>query len=333
MTMEALTGPTIARDAPIDVGIIVNLNAREHRGRGEAPVREVRAWAGDAKVVATKTRAEADHALASFVREGVNVVAVAGGDGTLHHAVQSLRRGPERFHGALAQLPSGTLNIVARATSGDVRAWLRALAGRPFGAMNRRALDVLEVTSPSVGTKWGFVFGSEMVKNALELYDHFGGGYTGLSRFLLEAGRGYLFRTELWERESWRLTPPRDAVTVDGSTMPTYSAVVAATCELAVAGGVVRALSRPGGNGFSARVVTETRTGPLLALIPTLMREGNSPGVRAFAGARQLTLRGAFTLDGETYGTSSRDGAAGEELRVRLGEPVSLVGQPASESA
>lgn len=313
-----------APDALVKLGVIVNVNARGHRAHGPGDVRELAALAAGSRVVATASRGEAEHALDDLVRSGVNVVAVSGGDGTLHHALHALRRDGRLFHGALLPLPSGTLNIVSRAVTNNARALLQRLRGVPFAATTRHGLDVLDVSHASIGTRSGFVFGSEMVKNALELYDRFGGGYMGLSRFLFEAGRGYVWNTELWKQESWRLVPPRSGVSVDGVHMPRYSAVVAATCELAVAGGAVRALS-PSVGGFTTRVVTESRTGPLLKLIPTLMREGDAPGVREFRAASRIELEGAFTLDGETYGASSRDGAGGQRVSVTLGQPVQIV--------
>lgn len=310
-----------APDAPVRVALVANPNAGQLRGRADERVRELSALAGGAPLVASNDPAESAERTKALLRDGVNVLAVAGGDGTLHHTVQGLAKWP----GALLPVPDGTLNIVARAAAADPLEALLRIGGRRFGEVPRRELATLRVGSPSQGTRTGFVFGSEMVKNALELYDRFGGGYAGLSRFLVEVGRGYLFKTRLWREESWRLTPPVRGCSVDGREVPTYAAVVAATCELAVARGTVRALSPRDPEGFSARIVTETRLGPLLGLIPTLMREGAAEGVVEEHGVRELRLDGAYTLDGEVYGASSPGGASGEPLTVRAGPPVRLV--------
>ncbi len=309
---------TFRPDAPVRIAMVANPNARQVRARTEARVRELAALSGGAPVVTSSDPAESAARTRSLLRTGVNVLAVAGGDGTLHHTLQTLRDWP----GVLLPVPDGTLNIVSRAAAADPEGALARLSGRTFGEVRAREVPTLEVHHPHIGVRRGFVFGSEMVRSALELYDRFGGGYGGLSRFLMEVGRGYLFKTRLWHEESWRLTPPVHGCAVDGEEFSRYSAIVATTCELAIGGGRVRALSPRLDGGFSLRVVTETRLGALLSLIPTLMREGEASGVAERHGVQTLRLEGAFTLDGELYGTSSREGASGSPLTVSAGPRV-----------
>jgi hypothetical protein len=345
--------PAPALDAPIRLGLILNPAARSLRAGGQGALRALAEAAGEgAPVVETATRDEASLALRRLVLvERVNVLAVAGGDGTLHHTINALLA-LARERGAAGEplatprvlpLRGGTLNIIARGvspTSDGPAASLGRLASSMRGAalsrVPTRRLPLLRVDGEGGGdARYGCIFGSEMVKNALELYDRFGGGYEGLSRFLFEAVRGYLFNTSLWKQEGWRLTPPPFGLHLHGPRqgllprsieaehapprpVPGYAAAVASTVDLTLGNGLVRTLRRaPHHDGFFARIITEARTGPLLKLIPALMREVKLDEVIDEPEARGIDLHGAFTLDGECYGQSSRAPEPPPPLRVR----------------
>lgn len=316
-----------APSAPLRLGVLINLNAKGLKQSGGSAVRAITARAGaEAEVITTRDMPEASAALSGMLRRGVNVLALVGGDGTVHHSLQGLQHGGGVWPGAVLPIPQGTLNILASSLAREgSKNTLRSLSGGCWGELPRKAQRLLRVTGERSGRRHGCLFGSEMVRHAIELYDRFGGGYGGLSRLLLETTRGYLFETELWKRESWRLTPPRSGVTVDGRALAAYSAVVVATCDLAVARGAIRALSPPGERGFSARVITETRTKALLRMIPALMRQGLPPGVSEFPQAERVELRGAYTLDGECCGEPSADGVEGERLTVEIGGEIQLL--------
>jgi hypothetical protein len=276
----------------------------------------------------TGSVAEAQLAVREMLARGVNVLAVAGGDGSLHHALQPLSLDGGIWPGVVVPLAHGTMNIVAtsitRSSGSRLERTLSTLAQRPFGAIPRKPQRVLAVSGPGGGARYGFVFGSELVKNALEMYEAFGGGSAGLARLLFETTRGPLFQTELWKKESWRLTPPETPVLVDGRAIPRYAVAFAATCDLATFGGSVRALVPPGSVGFSARVITEMRTTRLIRMIPSLMRLGDVDGVSEFREARTLALHGGFTLDGEVF-----DRAAREPLTLSVHGPLAVLGEGA----
>ncbi len=321
--------------APVRVGLLVNPGARGLRREGA--VRSLREAAGTAPVAVTSTVGEVPAAIERLMRAGVNVLAVAGGDGALHVALQSVIRGEARWPGRLLMLPGGTLNIVARElgaaaqVDSSLSSFVRCWQGRTFGALPARRVPTLRVVSEDVGTRHGFIFGSESVKNSLELYDRFGGGYEGLGRFLFEVGRGYLLETPLWQEEKWRLVPPPFGLRIDDARgpqhVPAYAAAIASTIDLAIGSGVIRTLRRrPDDTGFFARVITETRTGPLLRMIPSLMRARPLGAVVDAPEASALHLHGAFTLDGECFGASSRAPAVPRPLRVEAGGAVTFVG-------
>ena len=304
--------------APVKLGLLVNPHARALRARGDsAGLFEA---AGPAHLGhRTHSAEEATPALAEMVRSGVNVLALAGGDGTLHHAINALTKLGQGtvWPGTILLLRGGTLNIVARSLgpaqdpAEALAAFVRDHGARRLGDLPTRRVPLLRVQGESLGDRRGFLFGSEMVKNALELYDQFGGGYEGLSKFLFEAARGYMFHTDLWKRESWRLTPLPVGLRLSDNAGPhrevsAYSAAIACSVDLVIGGGVRAVSRRPGAPGFHARIITETRTGPLLRMIPSLMREGKPASVVDLPEATTLDLHGAYTLDGECFGASTR---------------------------
>ena len=326
---------SFAPSAPIRLGVVVNPRAR--RLRDEGPRRALREAARSALWAETSSTSDLPAAVQGLLRSGVNVLATAGGDGALHFVLNELTRHEERWPGVLLPLQGGTLNIVARYLQPaldpavQLDRFARQAKGAPFGALAPRSIPLLRVVGESTEPRHGFLFGSEAVKNALELYDGFGGGYEGLSRFLFEVGRGYLLNTPLWQREKWRLTPPPFGLRVadEGQehAVEAYSAAIACTLDLAIAGGAIRTLRRaPGARGFHARVIRETRTGPLLRMIPALMRGVSLEAVLDVPEATRLHLHGSFTLDGECFGASTRAPQLPSSLLVEASGEVSLVG-------
>lgn len=319
--------------SPVKLGVLVNPRARALSRSSGAGVRALTAAAGAGPLCRlTDDLAAVEPALLEMARAGVNVLAIAGGDGTLHHAINALARldGDAPWRGVLLPLRGGTLDIVARSLGmapldpvETLRRFL-ARAGTSFGTLGVKRVPLLAVKTGDGSPRRGFVFGSEMVKNALEMYDSFGGGYAGLSRFLFEVARGFAFRGELWQREHWRLVPPPLPLELGeptslltplaGSASPAplrvpYSAAIACCVDLVLEGGVRAVRRQEGARGFHARIITETRTKSLLGMIPALMREGKPDGVLDRREATALSLHGAYTLDGECFGTSTRPGA------------------------
>src|SRR5690606_9873981 len=91
--------------------------------------------------------------------------------------------------------------------------------------------------------------GSELVYNALTMYERFGQGYRGLSRFLWEVAAGYTLRTELWHRYGHLLDAPTTPLEVDGTVYPRYTAVVATTVPLELAKGTLGTIHRTAAPG------------------------------------------------------------------------------------
>lgn len=315
---------------PVRVGLLLNGRARRLQASG-ARARLTALMPEPGAVVETPDLASVRRGVAELVcSQGANVLAVAGGDGTVHHAVNALAQlthEAQHATGEMAPLPrllilnGGTLNIVGRTVAihgppeRTLRDFLAYFAGAPLSRVPARRLPLLEAGWLGQPPRLGFVFGSEVTFHALELYARYGAGYLGLSRFLAEFARGVLWGSELWQREQWKLGPYRD-LQVDGQSVPQYTGVVASTVDLTLAIAAVRSIRRPLHRpGFAVRVVEETEPRRLVALMPALMREGPAPGLRDLPEAHELRLAGPYTLDGECF---SEPALAAEQLPLRV---------------
>ncbi len=274
-----------------------------------------RVFPDERRMVTTQHESEVPGALRRLiVEEGVNVLAINGGDGTLHSAINGLwqlaedasESGGVQFP-TLLLLGGGTMNMASRAfgVRGSSQKILRecseAWASCSRGELATRKLQVLRVQTPTT-VRRGIIFGSEIVSNALRLHRHFGDGYLGLGRLLARASWGALTQNAEWERLSPLLNSTGSLLEMDGVTYPRYGAVVASTVSLQLIRGWVEALRvDEETSGFAIRSILETRQEKMVQLIPTLLRNGVHPHIRDASNAQSLTVYGGYTLDGELF--------------------------------
>jgi hypothetical protein len=331
--------------ATLRVGVLVN--PRAGRARSEHLRRRLQQLAGsDAAYAETRDLDSLGRALAQLLcTHGANVLAIVGGDGTIHHTVNALLRWTAacaRTQACDVPLPrllllnGGTLNIVGRtcAIHGPsdtiLQRFLRDFGGLPLSHVPVRDLPLLQVQwldQPDEAVRFGFVFGSEAAYHAIELYERFGSGYGGLTRFLFELARGVWGGSALWQREGWKLGPYRTPLRVDGRQWDVYTGAAAATVDLTLAIGAVRAIRRQLDQpGFSVRVVEETQPSRLVRMVPALMSERAAAGLCDLPTATEMTLAGPYTLDGELIHQRG-DTAQRRPLRVTR-SAVSLLAVP-----
>ncbi len=306
-----------AATAPVRVGLLINGKAgRQHGAR--ATHRLTNSLDGPDAWEQTPDLASVRRAIAQLlVVRAANVLVIAGGDGTLHHAVNALLALTEETHAASGILPpmprilllnGGTLNIVGRTVgihgppSRTLQRFLHDFQGAPLSRVPGRRLSLLQVRAGTEPCRYGFVFGSEVTYHALELYERFGAGYLGLSRFLLALSSGIALGSALWQREGWKLGPYTTGLNVDGLEMPPYIGAVASTVDLTLAVAAIRAIRRPMlAKGFAVRVVDQASPKQLVAMLPALLREGSANGVHDWPSVQSLTLSGPYSLDGERF--------------------------------
>ncbi len=303
--------------AAVRVGMLINGRARQiTNAKHRTALLSV--LGDEAAAVETPDLASVRRALAHLLCvRGANVLAIAGGDGTLHHAVNALialtteafvLTGVQPEMPRLLILNGGTLNIVGRTVAihgpplRTLQKFLADFGGSPLSRVPARRLSLLEVRSNGASPRFGFVFGSEVAYHALELYGRFGAGYGGLARFLFEFARGAYFGSALWRQEGWKMGPYASTLEIDGEKFERYTGVCASTVDLTLAIAAVRTIRRPLLQpGFAVRLVQAVEAQQIVRLIPALMSERGGFGVRDFAEAHHLSLCGPYTLDGECF--------------------------------
>ena len=317
---------TLESGAPVRLGIVSNPFSRRNARSRIFDRLLPRLVPEPRNVVNTHSIHDLSNALRYLLFEqGVNVLGLNGGDGTLHAAINELYRLRAHVEGTMGQpfplpkllfLNGGTLNIVSRATGTKgnalrtVKQFLRRSHGQTIDRLAVRKLPLLQVRVNDSDPHFGFVFGSELVANALEMYGLFGEGYAGLTRLLSEVVVGYPLHSRLWQEHGWKLDPPKSTITVDQVTFPSYCSVVAATIDLTLIKGLVTAFRVPSEQpGFFSKLILETDTSNLIRLIPTLMTGGSSAMIRDFPNTEQLRMTGGYTLDGECFLDRSSMGA------------------------
>ena len=303
--------------ARVRVGLLLNANARRIALRGERD-RLRRLLGGEDAIEQTRDLGSLRRAIARLLCiRRANVLAIAGGDGTVHHAVNALlelTRESATEEGEPAPMPrililnGGTLNIVGRTVAihgpphATLARFLRYFEGAPLSRVPARRLPMMSVRWGDAPPRHGFVFGSEAAYHAIELYMRFGAGYRGLSRFLFELSRGAIFGSDLWERERWKLQPHRHALRVDDQSYSPYTAVAASTVDLTLAIAAVRAIRRPLlAPGFHAKILLESEPRQLVAMLPAVMSERLPDGMVEHPNATRMSLFGPYTLDGELF--------------------------------
>lgn len=247
-----------------------------------------------------------------------NVLVVNGGDGTIHHVLNECVRVVERARGATGlplPLPrflfvnGGGMNMLARvflSRGHPVRTLGRFMASirrARLGSLRTRDVPLLSVREGEAGAeRLGYIFGSEIVENALMLYERFGQGYRGLARFVAELVSGYALHTETWQRYGHLMDPPRTPLVIDGQVYDPYTAVVATTVPLQLAKGAISAVRRTAAPGeMNVVAVVTTDKAAIIRQLPQLMWGSPAAGVLRLDAVKELRLTGPYSLDGERF--------------------------------
>lgn len=265
-----------------------------------------------ADAVLTVTRDEIKDAVLHLLHDRkVNCIALNGGDGTIHTALNALIdldfAGKGRLP-LLLLLNGGTYNMASRAfgTKGDpvttVRRFVRRYKDKMICDVRTRPMSLLDIRFEDGSKMVGMVFGSEVVANALDLCDKLGGGYMGLARLLLRGSVGCVLNTRFYRENLWRIVPRDDNVTVDGNEYRGVIGFVASTIDLKLARGFVHSLKAVGdSDGFSCKMVFGKSGWDIVNMLPALLWDLAHRGVINLEVSSFAQLRGRFTVDGELY--------------------------------
>ena len=250
----------------------------------------------------------------------VNVLAVAGGDGTLHHVVNllvrisdeiSARDGERPRLPPLLVMPGGTMNIFARAF-GTKDLPLRAaarfrelFAEKPIAKLSTRKVGLLHVETQKRGKLVGFVLGSGLVVDALRVYENLGAGYLGLGRFLAHAASGSILSTQIWKENAHRLERGYTQLQLDEDCERRARAVVCSTIPLSLLRGVIKGMGEPGVALATGRFMTlaagDMSDRELVTTIPSILTQSAHSGIMREDETKTLRFRGPITLDGEIF--------------------------------
>ncbi len=300
------------------VGVVRNPRSHAHRLRtgtsAEARPDGVR-W------VEPVTPAALAEDMRRFAAEGVDLVVIDGGDGTVREVLSALPDAYGEHPPALAVLASGKTNILAL-DLGAGREWsleavLRRAAEDEPAYKTRTPLQV-SWADPARPAVWGFVFGLGAFVRATEMSQsvHRMGAYHSLSVALILAGAaiGTLFGGR---RDQWRQGVPLTAH-LDGEALRAGERfLLMATTLKRLPFGL-----KPFGPPTDAMKVLDVDAPPrrLLAALPTLLRGLDAPWLgrngyrRREAAHLTVSLAASVIVDGEVF--------AGGEIAVRRGPPM-----------
>jgi diacylglycerol kinase family enzyme len=310
------------------IAVIVNPRSRANR-RNPRIASDFQAIVGDrGRVFAPKTIEELASVAAELKREKPSVIAVHGGDGTLHKTLTAL----DRVFGAealppVAMLCGGTMNVVA--TSLRIRerpsVFLQAIvdadrSGQPLETIRRRCMRI--------GDELGFLFGSGLPANFLtEYYAPTGYGPARAAWLLVRAFFSALWHGPFIQRLFKRF---EGSVRVDG-------ALLEQTAFVGLLAGTVREV----GLGFKLvhRADDDPERFGVLAMhsavlsltldVWAVQRGRGIAASRAFSAvASKMNVQSkngsmAYTIDGDLYRTQ-------EPVAISLGPPVVFLKPPSA---
>lgn len=305
--------------------IVVFVNPRSRGSRRDPGLvpRMERVLGDTGRVIASRSLEELAASAAALAAEPPRVIAVHGGDGTLHVTLTALLHA---FAGKalppIAILGGGTMNVVTGSLQIRARP-LDYLARLAAAVRASQALTTIQRRCLRVGDRYGFVFGNGILANFLvEYYE--GNAYGPIRAVLLMVRilASAMVRGTLMRRVFRRF---RGTVVVDDQTLEFPDL-------MAVGAGFVREV----GLGFKLfdradddpdRFAVLAIHSGALALFPDLWAVRNGRGIarsRAFSGiAQRLEITGqdpemAYTIDGDIYRASA-------PLPVTAGPHISIV--------
>lgn len=305
------------------LGIIFNPLAGKNRKYPGAAQKLSALLAGKDILTVVQTEKELHRAVREFKRRGVDIIAISGGDGTIHLVLSAVvKRYKETPLPKFLALRSGTMNTFTHSRKlrgGPASILSRTLhryrSGKPFREIRQHLLKIND--------KYGFMAGAGMVSNFLELYySRPKPGPVAAAHIASKAVLSAVFRTA-YARQIFR--PTRLTVTIDGKPLDRRQYKLILGCTIKEIGlgftPTPRAYDQPGCFHF---VAANMAPASVVAKIPALWlgrdighRDMQHNGIAKVVDVEpDGELR--WMVDGELYATR-------EPLRFSVGPTITVL--------
>jgi len=294
------------------VGIALFVNPRSQRNRRDpAAVHRLARALGDAGTLLSPPSEELPALALRLAADPPDVIAIHGGDGTVHVLLTAL---VPAFAGRplppFALLTGGTMNVVPRSLGLDTEPE-GFLAGIVRDARAGRTPETLTRRCLQVGERFGFVFANGVFATFLE--EFYAGGSYGAGRALWVGMRAVASGLVGGHYAAHALRPFRGGVTIDGSPLPgrLHTAISAATVSQVGLGFKVNHRADEDPERFSVVAVTASPLAMLADLAPVRLGQGFAPERAITRLASKLLLEPEvacempYTVDGDLYRTTA----------------------------
>ncbi len=307
----------------LKIGIINNPHARMNRAYPGIKDKMQRIIGDSGIVRETKCAEEIPEIAKEFLREGIEVLGISGGDGTLHSVVTAffITNGHKKLP-LLLPLRRGTMNTISNSLKikGNTERLLNNIINKH---RRQEELGLFEQQTIKVNNKYGFIFGNGLVVNFLNAY--YQGNTTGPLKAMEVVAR-LVTSTMLRTGYSRRLFDHFNAeIIVDGQKVPftEYFTVLSSTVREVGLGfsPMYRAYEREGYLPF----IILSRINPIRILpkIPRIYLGKPLKMSQVYESiGREIIIRSekppSYTIDGDIF-------PGEQEMRISVGPRVNFV--------
>jgi diacylglycerol kinase (ATP) len=306
------------------VGIALFINPRSRANRlNPGGIHDLARAMGDTGQLFSPPSLDAIAELAvSLAKEPPDVIAIHGGDGTVHSIITRLIPAfGEKPIPPLALLTGGTMNVVPRSLglAAPPVAFMEHLAqcqrsGIAAATIERRCLQI--------GSQYGFVFGNGGVAGFLDEY--YSTGSYGAGRALWIGIKSMSSNLAGGDYGKHTLAPFSGSLELDGQVYPgtSFTAICAATVREVGLGFKLHNRADEDPNRFNVVVIKGNPLALLADLLPVRLGQGMSPSRADSLLASSIRLIPShgdmpYTIDGDMYRSAG-------PLQLRIGPSLRL---------
>lgn len=288
------------------IALFINPRSRANR-RNPGGIHALAQAMGDTGVVLSPPSLNAIGDLVqTLAKAPPDVIAIHGGDGTVHSIVTRLIPAfGDRPLPPLALLTGGTMNVVPRSLglAADPVVFMSRLANR---VREGRGIDAVARRCMQVGDNYGFVFGNGVIAGFLQEY--YATGSYGTARAAWIALRAVSSKVTGGDYGARTLAPFRGRVLVDGEAVAgtQFTAISAATVREVGLGFKLNHRADEDPNRFNVVLINGQPVSLLADLVPVKMGHGIAPARADSRLATRLRLEPEagpmpYTIDGDMY--------------------------------